>query len=362
MNKDTQKAIEALSSLSNFWKNEAKASEKWQNAIEKAERQNPFFTRDAIEFACDTWAKNLEESSLRQWWEKESGDRNYKKINFAIISASNLPFVGMHDFVCALMAGFSIKFKPSSRDIPLWSFVIDFLKKQHGFDIELVRDIKTNFDAIIATGSNNTYRYFDYYFSKYPHILRKDMRSVAVIDKNISKEEIIALCDDMFLYYGLGCRSVSKLYLPKGLDIESVLNHIKESVWKERLSAHPIYKDNYIYRNIIYQMNGDAVKDLGFALFVEEKSAKPPIACVYYEYYEEDSVVSCVERLEREEGESLQCVAVQKDASAAIAPAASSKLKSFGNIVELGSTQHNTLYDYADGINTIEFFIKNFAI
>jgi hypothetical protein len=251
----------------------------------------------------------------------------------AVIMAGNIPLVGFHDALCVLITGNRIMAKFSSDDSALMPFLLKYLVQiEPGFD-ELVRianDKLTNFDAVIATGSNNSARYFEQYFGKYPHIIRQNRTSVAVIDGQENKDELTALGHDIFDFYGLGCRNVSKLYVPKGYDLDRFFGAIFG--FKDVIN-HKKYGNNYDYHKAIYLMNRDKLIENGFLVLKEDKSLFSPVGILHYEYYTDKAQVE--KDLEAHQ-EEIQCVA------------------GHGHI-PFGQTQLPKVDDYADGVDTMRF-------
>jgi hypothetical protein len=226
--------------------------------------------------------------------------------------------------------------KQSSKDTILLPFIADKLNAiDNRFEslIQFTEDRITGFDAVIATGSDNTARYFEYYFNKYPHIIRKNRTSCALLNGFETVEELQALGNDVFRYYGLGCRNVSKLFVPVGFDITSVLD-----AWSDfqELINHHKYANNYDYQKSIMLLNKTSFLESGYVLLTENEKLVSPIAVVHYEYYNNDN--SLKEKL-KQDASKLQCVV--------------------GNHVlanvPFGKAQSPKLDDYADQIDTLEF-------
>jgi hypothetical protein len=199
--------------------------------------------------------------------------------------------------------------------------------------IVITEDVMHGFDAVIATGSDNSSRYFDYYFGRYPHIIRKNRNSIAVLTGNESDEQLQGLGDDIFSYFGLGCRNVSRLFLPAACDPSSLAGH-----WLRHapLINHSRYANNYDFSKAVYLVNREAFTDAGFILLRENRAFSSPVAVLHYSYYEkEDAVKQEIEQnIDR-----IQCIAGS-------------------NEVPFGMAQAPRLWDYADGIDTIEFLLK----
>ena len=199
--------------------------------------------------------------------------------------AGNIPLVGFHDFISALVSGHNIVIKQSSNDKHLLPYLVSYV--QHltpnlKGKIKFTNNKLEDFDAVIATGSNNTARYFEAYFKDYPAIVRKNRNSVAILTGKESKEQLTGLAEDIFRYYGLGCRSVSKLFVPKDYDFDGFFNAIYE--W------HPImnsakYANNYDYNKAIYMMSQTPIIENGFLMLIENDALHSPLSILNYQYY-----------------------------------------------------------------------------
>ncbi len=232
--------------------------------------------------------------------------------------------------------------KLSSKDDKLMPRVIKLLieiNPKFKKYITLSESKMENFDSVIATGSNNSARYFEYYFGKYPHIIRKNRNSVAVLTGEETDEELQLLADDIFLYFGLGCRSVSKLFLPDGYDLDYVF---RNSLKHKNVINHNKYANNYDYNRVIYMMNKIEFKDNGIMLLKEDIAYASPVSVVYYENYSKPETVK--KRL-LSDNEMIQCIV--------------SKESLIGNTVKFGETQKPKLWDFADNIDTIKFLIES---
>lgn len=309
-------------------------------AISDAEAYNNWFTKENVFFALDNWAEALTTSNLAEWVKDYPMATTPK--NVGIIMAGNLPLVGFHDLLSVVLAGHNALIKTSSKDDKLMAFVIQFLQ---GIDEEFQTIIQTverleGFDAVIATGSNNTARYFEQYFSKVPNIIRKNRTSVAVLNGTETLEDFKALGDDIFRYYGLGCRNITKIYFKSEEQIPTFFENIMD--WGNIVINHPKYANNYDYNRAIYLLGKDDFLDNNFVLLKKDQNLHSPIAVVNYEIYEDlDQVKSFL----NENQDQIQCV-VGHD------------MKDNPNYVEFGKTQTPTLTDYADNIDTLKFLAE----
>jgi len=311
----------------------------FKHQIKLAEEHNGWFTKENILFALEGWSNQLTIHNFNKWLLKYNFNSIEQK-NVAIIMAGNIPLVGFHDFISVLICGHSVLVKQSSHDTHLLPFLSKYLehveprfKNKIGFTEEKLE----NFDAVIATGSNNTARYFEYYFKNKPSIIRKNRNSVAVLTGNEIDVQLEALSEDIFRYYGLGCRNVSKLFVPKAYDFNNFFKAI--------YSWHPIinqakYANNYDYNKAIYLMSEFKMLENGFLMLKEDESYASPIATVFYETYESK------ERLKsklKADQDHIQCVVSNNFISSEI---------------KFGQSQNPELWDYADNVDIIEFLIK----
>ena len=338
-------AFIALGNLFNkFCESDTINNDEWlsklETALEKASQQNSWFTRDHLIYALKQWGQLLTTEQLQQWQShyQDVPVKQQKKV--AIIMAGNIPLVGFHDFLCVLMAGHQVVVKLSSNDSVLLPFIKNYLVTIHPNiekDIEFTEEKLGNFDGVIATGSTNTSRYFDYYFGKYPNIIRKNRNSVAVLSGNETTKELELLGEDIFRYFGLGCRSVYKVFVPTNYNFDEFFTAIFR--WKHVLEHHK-FVNNYDYNKAVYLMSELKILDNGFLILKEDEGFGSPIATLFFEYYSE------VEELERklvQEKENIQCVV----SNGVIA-----------NSIAFGATQKPGLNDYADHVDTMEFLIN----
>ncbi len=319
-----------------------KSSSELQERIKIAEEKNPWFVESFANHAFNSIIHEmLSEKNLEEWL------RNYplKQVSnktIGLIFAGNIPLVGFHDFLCCYTAGFKMKIKLSSKDDALFPFVFNTLCE---IDTKLINKVEIvdkfkDFDAVIATGSNNTNRYFEYYFRDYPKILRKNRNSVAVLKGEETEEELDQLADDVFLYFGFGCRNVSKLYIPVGYDTTRLFHHFeKKYKW---LHGHTKYMHNYDYNRAILLLNKTPHYANEFVMLVENASIPSPISSLYYEFWHDKNVLNT--HLQQN-AEKIQCV-VSKTTLTGITS------------VKFGESQQPKLGDYADGKDTLKFLLK----
>ena len=307
--------------------------------IKQSKSHNGWFNEHNIQFAFKSWSACLTDEKLLKWTSEYALEGSPNK-KIAIILAGNIPLVGFHDFIAVLITGNNVIAKLSSNDKLLLPFLANYLidvEPQFEDKINFTSEQLENFDAVIATGSNNTARYFDYYFGKYPNIIRKNRNSVAILSGKETEYELIALADDIFRYYGLGCRNVSKLFVPKSYDFKDFFQSI--------YSWHPIinqskYANNYDYNKAVYLMSEFDMLENGFLMLKEDHRYSSPIATLFYEFY--DSKKTLKKRLNKDHTK-IQCVV------------ASNFLDSE---IKFGCTQTPNLWDFADNVDTIEFLLK----
>ncbi|MDQ7949316.1 MAG: acyl-CoA reductase [Pedobacter sp.] len=326
--------ITALEKLGKWLDPKAAWAEK---AISSAQRHNAWFTEAEIKKAIDAWHDALSAASLEQWFANIEIRTQPKKVG--LILAGNIPFVGLHDIISVLATGNIALIKLSSSDDKLLPLLLQQLTE---FEPALAAHIQfverlTDFDAVIATGSNNSSRYFDYYFGKVPHIIRKNRNSVAVLTGRESKAELENLGRDIFDYFGLGCRNVAKLFVPKDYHFTTFFEAIEPY---QPIIHHFKYNNNYDYNKSIYLVNGVPHLDNGFLLVKQDEGLASPLAVLYYEEY---GTLQEIEEKIKQSSEQIQCVVAAKP------------LEINTGTIAFGQSQHPNLWDYADDINTIDF-------
>ena len=318
-------------------KNNAEFFESFKEQIERAIHYNGWFTPDNILFNLEGWSKSLTEENLDKWLKPYNFENTNCK-TVGIVLAGNIPLVGLHDFISVLIAGHKVLVKQSSNDMKLLPILANYLialDPAYKSRIEFTEGRMNNFEAVIATGSNNTSRYFEYYFANKSAIIRKNRNSVAVLTGEETNEDLEKLGHDIFRYFGLGCRSVSKLYVPENYDFDSFYKAVQEP-WSS-LMNHAKYANNYDYNKAVYLMSEFKMLDNGFLILKEDASFGSPIATLFYETY--SSKESLKASLEANE-ENLQCIVAED-----LLPSE----------IEFGKTQFPELWDYADSIDTLEF-------
>lgn len=310
------------------------SEEETQQLATSATSQNGWFSFQSVQNALKGIAFMLEESKLNAWVDRYDVEKSTPKI-VGIVMAGNIPLVGFHDLLSVLMAGHFAAIKPSSSDQLLTRTLIDWiieieprLKKS----IE-IREKLTNVDIVIATGSDNTARYFEYYFKDIPNIIRKNRTSVAVLTGEESPEELQALGEDIFSYFGLGCRNVSKIFTAKGYDFREAFPHFEGF---QDVANHNKYRNNYDYYKSIYLVNKTPHLDTGFLLVNSTDELVSPISVLFHQEY--DSIDNLKSILDARE-DKIQCIVGQ-------------------DFIPFGQAQRPELWDYADNVDTMQFLTK----
>ena len=306
------------------------------NLIELSQSHNGWFTPEQVQFSIQSWAKALTEDNLNQWLSNYDFSKIESK-KVGLVLAGNIPLVGFHDFLSVLISGHDVLVKTSSNDQHLLKFLAKYLisiQPELNSKITFVEGKLEGFDAVIATGSNNTARYFEYYFKDKPSIIRKNRNSVAVLDGTETFEDLVGLGEDIFRYFGLGCRNVSKLFVPKGYNFD---NFFKAMYEYRDVIQYEKYANNYDYNKAVFLMSNFQLLDNEFLTIKEDVSYASPISSVFYEFYE--NLEEIATRLNAD-AEQIQCV-VSKN----LIP----------NSVAFGQTQQPKLWDYADNVDTLAF-------
>ena len=312
--------------------------EDFENLISLSQSHNGWYTPENVHFAIQSWATALTEDNLDQCISNYTFVDNKPK-NIGLILAGNIPLVGFHDFLSVLISGNSVRIKTSSNDQYLLPFLAKYLiaiEPKLADKITFVEGKLENFDAIIATGSNNTARYFEYYFKDKPSIIRKNRNSVAVLNGQETKEQLVALGEDIFRYFGLGCRNVSKLFVPKGYSFVPFFEAIFEY---QDIIHYEKYANNYDYNKAVFLMSNFKLLDNGFLTIKEDESYSSPISTVFYEFYDDLEALNIKLNAEKDQ---IQCIV-------------SNNL--IDNSIDFGQTQRPNLWDYADNVDTISFLL-----
>ncbi|RTY99753.1 acyl-CoA reductase [Flavobacterium sp. RSP49] len=306
--------------------------------VQLSQSHNGWYTPENVYFSIHSWAEALTEKNLNQWLSSYTIPIQESK-NIALILAGNIPLVGFHDFLSVLITGNNVLVKTSSNDQHLLPFLAKYIiavQPELATNITFVDGKLENFDAVIATGSNNTARYFEYYFKDKPSIIRKSRNSVAVLTGNETKEQLTALGEDIFRYFGLGCRNVSKLFVPKGYSFVPFFEAI--FVYQDVIHYEK-YANNYDYNKAVFLMSNFKLLDNGFLTLKEDQSHASPISSVFYEFYNDINELKTKLKLE---SERIQCVVADR---------------TIDDNVAFGQTQNPQLWNYADNTDTISFLL-----
>ena len=311
----------------------AERNEELNQVIEEAFQHNKWFTGENISLALkNIHDQFLKKEKLETWISKyETGLVKHPK-TVGMVMAGNIPLVGFHDFLCVFLSGHKGLIKLSSKDDVLFPFL---LKKLFEIDEELkhsisISEIIKGMDAVIATGSNNSSRYFQYYFGKYPHIIRKNRSSVAVLRGSESEEDLVNLGSDIFSYFGLGCRNVSKLFVPENYSFDFFFESLQPFNY---LKEHNKYKNNFDYNYAVLLLNKTPFLNNEFLMMREEQQVSSPVAMLNYEFYRNEN--DLLQKLGRD-ASAIQCVAGKE-------------------FIPFGKTQSPELWDYADNVDTMKF-------
>ena len=344
---DLSKRIFAFTKLGDFLRDFSQDNLSDKNAvalneiIENDHIYNPWFTKENILQSIKAIGESLTPDKIDKWINKYPGlkdKRDSRKIG--VVTAGNIPLVGFHDFITVFISGNIFKGKLSSKDNRLLKFVADFLIEIDSDFKELIfftEDQLEDFDAIIATGSNNTARYFEYYFGKYPNIIRKNRNSVAVLTGTESESDLKNLGIDIFSYFGLGCRNVSKIFIPQDFCFDSFFENIQHF---QGIYQHNKYANNYDYNKSVYLMNQIQHFDNGFVILKEDENFSSPIGVLFFQYY---NTIESVQEYLKLNQDQIQCIVSRDDI--------------MDDSINFGQAQSPELWDYADNVDTMKFLL-----
>jgi hypothetical protein len=308
----------------------------FEQAIQQARIYNGWFTEVNVRYAAGGIAHLLEPSAMQQWLSRYPAlDVQRTPRRVGIIMAGNIPFVGFHDLLCVLLAGQHAVVKTSSEDAGLTAALLQILfciAPEMATSVRLTNGKIGEIDAVIATGSDNTARYFEHYFGRIPRIVRKNRTSVALLDGTETDAELAALGEDVFRYFGLGCRNVGKVFIPQNFDLDRLFGAL--FTWKDIIN-HNKYANNYDYNKAVWLLDRAPIVENGFLILKEEASLNSPVAALYYERY---SDASAVKAQLRDLESKLQCVVGHGQ-------------------IPFGSGQFPGPGDYADNVDTLEFLL-----
>lgn len=323
--------IKSLADLGSFLRGDSRIIS--SNTINKIEIQNPWFSKQNILYSLKFWSLQLTYDKLHNWISNYSSTGMSAKTILLVIP-SNIPLVGFHDFLCILLSGNNTVIKMSSKNNILLPWVLDKLCEinpdieKRFIYINSVKNIKC--DALIASGSDNTARYFNYIFKGTQRIIRKNRKSIAILSGKESMQELQNLCDDIFLYFGLGCRNVSFLFFPLNYDINKLTKVF--SCYKQIID-HKKYRNNLFYYRNLFAIENIKFINTPYVILKEHKNLGAPLSVLYYSYYQDKKEIK---RFIKNNKEQIQCIVSNQK-----------------NL--FGTAQKPELSDYADGIDTIEF-------
>ncbi|MDQ6814400.1 MAG: acyl-CoA reductase [Bacteroidota bacterium] len=327
-----QQRIDLLIRLGYYLKSNC---QEWQDVKEKARRENPWFAPEFINMSADNISKEfLQKDKLDDWVKKYTvPEKNTSAVIVGIVMAGNIPMVGFHDLLCIFITGHISKIKLSSKDDVLMKHLVALMQKWDPEVNELILTAENlkGCNAYIATGSNNSGRYFDYYFGRYPHIIRRNRTSVAVIDGTETQEELEKLADDIQTYFGLGCRNVTKLYVPREYDFSALLQALNKY---EHYEDFHKYKHNYDYQLALLMMGNKFYMTNGTVLLSQNESLFTAVSQVNYAFYDKKDELESLKK-----NADIQCIV------------------GHGGI-PFGQAQQPTLVDYSDGVDTMHFALS----
>jgi Acyl-CoA reductase (LuxC) len=327
-----EKRIQDLLAIENFLLAD---TEEWQEIQERAGYENGWFSLEFVNKAIENIITYyLDEQELRKFVSNYNISNELSDKKVGIIMAGNIPMVGFHDFICGLLSGHQLMIKVSSKDSILLKTILQELYKIEPYYKTriVISDMLKGSDAFMATGSTNSINIFKEYFGNYPSIVRDNKTSVAVLTGKESSKDLENLSEDIHLYFGLGCRNVTKLYVPKSYDFIPLLAAFKT---RNYFVDHHKYKNNYDYNLAIALLNKVYYMTEGHLLYIEHEAIFSPIACIYYSFY--DDQVTCLKELKNRS--DIQCIVSNQN-------------------TPFGSSQTPTLSDYSDGIDVMDFLVK----
>lgn len=311
-----------------------------ENLYERAAMKNPWFTKDNIKMAVESIVDHfLQKKLLESWLSNYSSDKKYPAKKIGLVLAGNIPMVGFHDILCVFLAGHISMIKYSEKDdilIPYFLKVLTDIEPQAEKYFERVDKI-SGYDAVIATGSNNSAKYFSYYFKNVPHIIRKNRNAVGMLSGTENAVELDALARDIFMYFGLGCRNVSKIFVPEGYDFHPLMSAFDQ--WKH-LEFHHKYKNNLEYNHALYLLNQHPFMMHEALLLIESDEISSRVGCLHYEFY--TNPIELAEKLLTQQ-DDIQCIIGHEDYIPGL------------KMIPFGKSQSPDISTYADGIDTMEF-------
>lgn len=307
-------------------------NDEWQQVKQEAQYKNAWFTQEFINTSIQNICTYfLEEKELQKLLANYAIANDTTHTTVGIVMAGNIPLVSFHDFLCVFISGHKMRIKPSSKDEVLIKHIV---KVMNGFNNEIYSIVQfgetlKNCDAYIATGSNNSSRYFEYYFNKYPHIIRRNRTSVALLNGTETNEELALLANDIQLYFGQGCRNVTHLFVPKNYDFTNLLSALKQ--YNSFIDLHK-YKHNYDYQLALLMMNNKFYMTDGSVILTENDAIFSAISVVHFSYYDNETTVET----QLQNNNDVQCVVGK-------------------NHIPFGKAQQPNIFDFADGVDVMKF-------
>ncbi len=337
---DKTRARKVLSSLASGLAStlEETALPEWaemQAAMERAVHLNGWFTAESVQFAVGAWVDALQPEAVEAWLDAMPEGKRGEAKTVGIVMAGNIPLVGLHDLMCGVVSGHRVRIKPSRDDGGLMAALVTSWSAASpgiGEQVTVEQMAMSGYDAVIATGSRNSGRYFRHYFGKVPHIIRGQRTSVAVLDGSETLEQLKALSGDIFRYFGLGCRNVTQVFIPRDFDLDRLFAAFVD--WSS-LEHHNRYHNNYTYHKALWLMEAVDLLENGFVLLKEDADWVSPVGALHYQRY--DDIAEVEERI-AEGAEAIQC-----------------RVGHGG--LDFGKAQHPGLADYADGVDTMDFLL-----
>jgi acyl-CoA reductase LuxC len=307
-------------------------NEELQAVKEKAQWQNAWFTQEFIDLSIKNIAENfLQRRLLENWVNQYQLENNIQPKRVGIVMAGNIPLVGFHDFLCVFISGHKAIMKPSSKDEVLIKHLAGkiFEWNEEAKNCLVFAENLKNCDAYIATGSNNSSRYFEYYFGKYPNIIRRNRTSAAILAGDENEDDLELLADDIQQYYGMGCRNVTHLFVPADYDFVPLLNALKKYDYFKNFYK---YRNNYDYYLALLILNNKFYMTNESIILTENENVFAPVSQLNYSYYNDIKI------LEKSlaGNQDLQCIIGK-------------------NFIPFGKSQSPALGNYADGVDTMQF-------
>lgn len=303
--------------------------------MKRSELENPWFTIENQRFCFKNWADILKEENIKNWLSKYKISQHSKRVG--LILAGNIPLVGFHDVICVILSNHIPIIKLSSKDKLILPFLLNKWGEFSEWNLEYQSVEKlTEYDAVIATGSNNTARYLEYYFKDSLSIIRKNRTSVAVLKGDETNEELQHLAEDIFRYFGLGCRNVTRLFIPKDFELSPLFENFLN--FKEIINHHK-YANNYDYNRAIYLLNQEKFWDNNFIMLKEDEALFSPLSVINFSRYEN---IEEVKAFLDENETNIQCIVANPELEIV-------------DSIHFGEAQNPNLDTYADNVDTMKF-------